>query len=164
MLNLYICQPITSKYVAFVEREFAGYCEDTWFEPEVIQKILKEVDSVEYLGHSRFDSPVIGIIGPEDLSGTVKTLISSYQHPDLVHPCDYLGYNVAQYLKLLSDAKDITYTLNYCGFKFEDDQDILVKDWNTVIKGKDVYKQIIDRGDYEVLSKGLQFQISKDYI
>ena len=155
MLTLSLGQPITSNYVIDFEGLFEQYVEKSWFQNKKIQDVIKEVDNTEYIGDLAFRSPVLGIIGPDDLSGGVKCLISSCFIKEL-YPIDWLGNNCKHALAELSKDFDLTYTLNYSMFEFEDDQEIYVAEFNDIIIGKDIYGEIFKRGYYNEIAKGLQ--------
>lgn len=164
MLQIYLNKPIDSQYVSQIEKEFEGYCEESWFtHPDIIHAV-ESIDNVKYLGKMRFESDVIGIFGVDDLSGTSKTVVSSCIHPTLLHPCDWLGQSASKHLLQLSKNFNMLYTLGNCYLKFEPEQELYVMDWESKVLGKDLYDEILKRGDWNVIIKGLQLQISKDYI
>ena len=55
-----------------------------WFKDPFVQKMIREVDGSTYVDGLVIDSPVLGPIPPERLSGGVKTLIMIYERPDLI--------------------------------------------------------------------------------
>ena len=164
MLNLYLNKPIDSEYVACLENYFEGYFEEDWLKDDLLVEVIEKVDNIKHYGRGRFDSEVLGVIGVNDISGTAKCLISACVHPTLLHPIGYLADDIANYLKILSDKYDMLFTYCYNGFKFAEDQVIHVIDWNEDILGKDFHDEVTKHDDWGLLAKGLQFQISKDYI
>ena len=46
-----------------------------WFQDELVQQMILDVDKSKYVTGGVIDSPVLGPIPPEKLSGGVKTLI-----------------------------------------------------------------------------------------
>ena len=59
------------------------------------------------------NSPVLGPIPPERLSGGVKTLIMIYERPDLVFDATSCGQNCAKWLLEIGKIKDVTINLEY---------------------------------------------------
>ena len=70
--------------------------------------MIKDVDSSTVLGSGAIDSPIMGIISPERLSGGVKTLILIDNVPDKVFNASNCGDNCATWLLKLGKQKDIT--------------------------------------------------------
>ena len=155
MLHLSLGQLITSDYVKNFEGLFEQYAEAEWFTNPTIQRALNIIDNVEYLGDLAFRSGVLGIIGPDDLSGGVKCLISSCYIKEL-YPIDWLGDNCAYSLYELSKEFDLYYTLNFSMFEFEKEHNIFIEEFNENVLGKDVYTEINKRGYYGQIAKGLQ--------
>ena len=60
--------------------------------------MIKDVDSSTVLGSGAIDSPIMGIISPERLSGGVKTLILIDNVPDKVFNASNCGDNCATWL------------------------------------------------------------------
>ena len=155
MLYLYLNKEVTSEYVAQIDEQFVEYCEESWFTDDII-KVLEKYEKVRYLGRCRFDSPIIGVIDADGLSCTIKTIISACNNKDLIHPCDWLGYDSKDILQELSNKYDMTFTLNCCGFKFNKSHKIFVKDWNEIIDGSTIYKEITDRDCWDIIDEGLR--------
>lgn len=57
--------------IYFGEMENVAYG-PIWFQDPFVQKMIHEVDHTDYIGGVAFDSPVLGVIPPEKLSGGVK--------------------------------------------------------------------------------------------
>lgn len=84
-----------------------------WFEDPFVQDMILEVDRTKYVKGSVFDSPVLGAIPPERLSGGVKTLIMIYEMPDRVFDATSCGENCARMLLEIGRRKDVTVNLRY---------------------------------------------------
>lgn len=87
--------------------------EPSWFQDKLIQEMVKEIDKTEYQGGSVFNSPVLGMIPPERLSGSVKTLIVIYKMPDKVFDATSCGENCAHMLLEIGRRMDVTVNLRY---------------------------------------------------
>lgn len=53
--------------------------ESEWFEDEFVQQMILDIDKIKWISGSVFESPVLGIISPRELSGGVKSLILTYK-------------------------------------------------------------------------------------
>ena len=60
--------------------------------------MIEEIDHTKYVDGYIFDSPVLGPIPPERLSGGVKTLIMIYEMPEKVFNATSCGPNCAHML------------------------------------------------------------------
>ena len=85
----------------------------SWFKDDLVQAMIREVDRTGYVGDSVFDSPVLGKIPPERLSGGVKTLIMIYKMPDKVFDATSCGANCAHMLLEIGKREDVTVNLRY---------------------------------------------------
>ena len=85
----------------------------SWFEDELVQEMIREVDHTEYVDGSIFDSPVLGKIPPERLSGGVKTLIVIYKMPEKIFDATSCGANCAHMLLTIGKREDVTVNLRY---------------------------------------------------
>lgn len=107
-------------YINGVEGEI--YSTDAWFdwnyEKEWITdddsiKMIKDIDKSTVLGNGAIESPVLGIISPEQLSGGVKTLILINNDPNNIFCANQCGDNCAEWLMRIADNKDIYITLHH---------------------------------------------------
>ena len=58
--------------------------EPEWLEDDDVRQMILDVDKSTVLGNGAIDSPVLGVIAPETLSGGVKTLILIDKVPELI--------------------------------------------------------------------------------
>ncbi|MBR5422072.1 MAG: DUF4869 domain-containing protein [Lachnospiraceae bacterium] len=84
-----------------------------WFKDPFVQEMVKAVDDSTYIDGLVIDSPVLGPIPPERLSGGVKTLIMIYEKPELVFDATSCGQNCAKWLLEIGKKKDVTVNLEY---------------------------------------------------
>lgn len=85
-------------YVFSPDTYFKYNYEDEWFEDELVKKMVQDVDGSVVMSAHAIDSPVLGIIAPERLSGGVKALIIMYQEPDLIVNASACGNNCAKWI------------------------------------------------------------------
>ena len=78
-----------------------------------MQEMIRDVDKSEYVDGLVINSPVLGPIPPERLSGGVRTLIMIYERPDLIFNATSCGENCAKWLVEIGRRKDVTVLLQY---------------------------------------------------
>ena len=109
-----------------------------WLKDGFVQDMIKGVDNSVYVDGLVIDSPVLGPIPPERLSGGLKTLIMIYEKPDLVFDATSCGQNCAGWLLEIGKIKDVTVKLEYL-MTFEeyepfeiriDNEDKVVRDYD----------------------------------
>ena len=61
---------------------FKNSYEPEWLDAELAKKMIKDIDDSEVLSGECINSPVLGQIPPERLSGGVKTLLLILNEPD----------------------------------------------------------------------------------
>ena len=71
-------------YVFSPDIYFKYNYKNEWFEDELVKKMVLDVDSSSVISAHAIDSPVLGVIAPERLSGGVKALIIMYKEPSLI--------------------------------------------------------------------------------
>ena len=107
-----------------------------WLKDPFVQEMILDVDKSKYIDGLVIDSPVLGPIPPEMLSGGVKTLIMIYEKPDLVFNATSCGGNCAKWLYRIGQMMDVTVNLRYLmPFEQSDDLEIYVENENRVIQG-----------------------------
>ena len=84
-----------------------------WFQDSFVQAMIEDVDHSKYIEGLVIESPVLGAIPPEKLSGGVQTLIMIYKKPELVFDATSCGENCAKWLVEIGKKQDITVNLNY---------------------------------------------------
>ena len=108
-----------------------------WLKDPFVQKMIKEVDDSEYVDGLVIDSPVLGAIPPERLSGGVKTLIMIYERPDLIFDATSCGQNCAGCLMEIGRKKEVTVNLEYLmTFEQFEPFEIRIENENRIIKDK----------------------------
>ena len=84
-----------------------------WLKDEFVRKMIKTVDNSDYIDGLVINSPVLGPIPPERLSGGLKTLIMIYEKPDLIFDATSCGQNCAGCLLEIGKKKDVLVELDY---------------------------------------------------
>lgn len=107
--------------------------------------MIKDVDKSEVLGTGAIDSPIMGIISPERLSGGVKTLILIDHVPDKIFNASNCGDNCAEWLLRLGDEKDVLINLRHIMDFGDDDFIIHIENTDSVVHNMDELVRIAGR-------------------
>ena len=89
---------------------FKNSYEPEWLDAELAKKMIKDIDDSEVLSGECINSPVLGQIPPERLSGGVKTLLLILNEPDRIFNASTCGDNCAKWI--LDMAKDRKLVIN----------------------------------------------------
>ena len=92
---------------------FKNTYEPEWFETDIAKKMIKDVDDSDVLSGECINSPVLGQIPPERLSGGVKTLLLILNEPDRVFNASTCGDNCAKWLLKIAESEDRTVNLRH---------------------------------------------------
>ena len=96
-------------------------------------EMIRDIDSSTVLGNGAIDSPVLGVIAPERLSGGVKTLILIDHIPEKVFNTSQCGDNCCPWLLRLGKEKDVTINLHHLPDFSEGPFEILVLNTGEVV-------------------------------
>lgn len=92
---------------------FKNTYELEWFETELAKQIVREVDDSEVLSSECIQSPVLGQIPPERLSGGVKTLLLILNEPEKIFNASTCGDNCAKWILEIGKREDVTINLRH---------------------------------------------------
>lgn len=92
---------------------FKNSYEPEWIETELAKRMIKDVDDSEVLSSECINSPVLGQIPPERLSGGVKTLLLILNEPDKIFNASTCGDNCAKWILEIGKLKDVTINLRH---------------------------------------------------
>lgn len=92
---------------------FKNTYEPEWIESELAKKIIKDVDDSDVLSGECINSPILGQIPPERLSGGVKTLLLMLNEPDKIFNASTCGDNCAKWILEIGKQKDLTINLRH---------------------------------------------------
>lgn len=87
--------------------------EDEWIVDLFVKEMIEDVDKSTVLDSGVIDSPVLGKIPPEGLSGGVKTLILVKFEKDKIFNASTCGDNCARWLLKIAEAEDRTINLHH---------------------------------------------------
>ena len=92
---------------------FKNTYEPEWFETELAKQSVREVDDSEVLSSECIQSPVLGQIPPERLSGGVKTLLLILNEPEKIFNASTCGDNCAKWILEIGKREDVTINLRH---------------------------------------------------
>ncbi|MBQ2882539.1 MAG: DUF4869 domain-containing protein [Alphaproteobacteria bacterium] len=98
---------------------FNNVYELEWFNDEFVKSMVRDVDKSEVISPSCIQSPVLGQITPESLSGGVKALICLWKLDDFKVDLIVCGENCERWIKEISDLKDINVSMSGYDLLFE---------------------------------------------
>lgn len=111
-----------------------------WLKDPFVQAMIEDVDKSRYIDGLVIDSPVLGPIPPERLSGGVQTLIMIYKKPDMVFDATSCGPNCAKWLLEIGKREDVTVNLHYLmPFTGLEPFEICILNTGTVVKNAREY-------------------------
>lgn len=142
MLNIFYGDMDNSIYNTSVY--FKNVFRSEWLDDDFIKKMIQDVDSSTVLGNGAIDSPYLGVISPDRLSGGVKTLILIYKVPDKIFNASNCGDNCSKWLLKIGEKRDVTINLRHY-MKFDDSFVVNVLNDDIVIKDSDKLLMIADK-------------------
>lgn len=125
---------------------FKNSYEPEWLESELARKMIKDIDKSDVLSGECINSPVLGQIPPERLSGGVKTLLLILNEPDKIFNASTCGDNCAKWLLEIGRQKDVTINLRHMmGFGKETEFNIKIKNNGKIVQSM---KELIPVASY----------------
>ena len=113
MLHIFYGELEKDNYINVPDIFFNNTYEDEWITDKLSVEMIKDVDKSEVIGPHLIDSPYLGPISPERLSGGVKTLMLINNDSDHIFNASACGDNCAKWILNISKTKDITIRLGY---------------------------------------------------
>ncbi len=84
-----------------------------WLVTDLAKKMIKDVDESNVLSGECINSPVLGQISTERLSGGVKTLLLILNEPNRIFKASMCGDNCAKWILKIGKMKDVTINLRH---------------------------------------------------
>ncbi len=113
MLKIYFGELEADNYIFNPDVYFNNTYEDEWIVDKLSVDMIKDVDGSDVIGPRLIDSPYLGSIPVERLSGGVKTLILMNNDDSHVFNASACGDNCAKWILKIAENKDITIRLGY---------------------------------------------------
>ena len=148
MLNIIFGEYEGDNYIFDPDTFFDNTYEDEWITENLSMEMINDVDKSKVVGSHLIESPYLGPISTEKLSGGVKTLILINNDPEHIFNASACGDNCAKWLLEIGKRKDVTVRLGYF-MDFSEFEKIEVKVLNTgtiVHSPSELDKEIIQNG------------------
>ena len=104
MLNIYFGDMPEAVYNTSVYFNYTY--EDEWLTSDFAKEVIKKIDKSDVKGPHAVESPVLGGISPEKLSGGTKTLLLMANDPEKVFNASTCGDNCAPFILKLRHRMD----------------------------------------------------------
>ena len=131
MLSIYYGDLDSENFIFDPDTFFNNTYEDEWFDDELVIKMIMDVDGSKVVGPHLIESPFLGPISCEKLSGGVKTLILMLKDEEHIFNASACGDNCSKWILEIGNKKDLTVRLGYF-MKFEGDFSIRVANTGNV--------------------------------
>lgn len=92
---------------------FKNVYEESWITDPFSKEMILDIDRSVVLGGAVIDSPVLGKIGPNSLSGGVKTLILIKNEPQTIFNASTCGDDCAKWILKIAEFQDVTINLRH---------------------------------------------------
>lgn len=133
------------KYIFCPDVFFNNSYEDEWMMDPLTKEMVKDIDGSEIIGPRLIDSPFLGPISAEHLSGGVKTLILMNFDSEHVFNASACGDNCAKWILEIAKKKDLTIRLGYLMDFGEGEFDIeIVNSQKIVHSMKELVIEVLD--------------------
>ena len=113
MLSIYYGDIESERYIFNPDVFFNNSYEEEWITDPLSKQMIKDIDGSEVVGPRLIDSPFLGPIPTERLSGSVKTLILMKFVPDHIFNASACGDNCAPWILKIGHEQDLTIRLGY---------------------------------------------------
>ena len=118
MLKIYYGEPVADNYIFNPDAFFNNTYEDDWITEPLSVQMIKDIDGSDVIGARVIDSPFLGSIPTERLSGGVKTLILMSKDQTHMFNASACGDNCAKWIlhiaeELQKQGKDLLIRLGY---------------------------------------------------
>ena len=134
--------------------------DEEWMEDPFVKEMIRDVDKSEVIPPHIIESPVLGPILPEVLSGGVKTLMMILKTDGFIFNANHCGDNCAKWILKIAEKKDITIYLGYM-MKFEGAFDIKILNTGAEAHNYQEYIEKIFTADEDVFEGTLARPIWK---
>lgn len=152
MLRIYYGDLDANNYIFNPDSFFNNTYEDEWITDPLSIQMIKDVDGSDVKGARVIDSPFLGSIPTERLSGGVKTLILMLHDSDHIFNASACGDNCAKWILKIADmldvqGKDLYIRLGYLMDFGEGVFDIVIENIDTTVHhSRELVEMVLDYG------------------
>ena len=143
MLRIYYGDLESEKYIFNPDAFFNNTYEDEWITDPMSKQMIRDIDGSEVIGPRLIDSPYLGPIPTERLSGGVKTLMKF--DSDHIFNASACGDNCAHWILKIGQEKDLTVRLGYLMNFGKDRFDIEIANLHQIVHSmKELNESVLD--------------------
>ena len=152
MLKIHYGALESDNYIFNPDAFFNNTYEDEWITDDLSVQMIKDIDGSEVIGSRAIDSPFLGSIPTERLSGGVKTLILMNNDNEHIFNASACGDNCAKWILAIADrlgkvGKNLNIRLGYLMDFGNDTFDIEIANLKRVVHNKkDLVEAVLDNG------------------
>ncbi|MBP3232956.1 MAG: DUF4869 domain-containing protein [Eubacterium sp.] len=145
MLIIHFGDLESNNYIFNPDSFFNNTYEDEWMMDPMTIEMVKDIDGSEVKGPRLIDSPFLGPISAERLSGGVKTLILMMNDSEHIFNASACGDNCAKWILRIGEDKDLYIRLGYLMDFGDEPFEILIENLGkTVHNKKELYEAVLD--------------------
>lgn len=145
MLKIYFGELEKENYIFNPDIYFNNTYEDEWIIDDLSIEMIKDIDGSVVIGPHNIDSPYLGSIPVERLSGGVKTLILMNNDDEHIFNASACGDNCAKWILEISKKKDLTIRLGYLMNFGDEPVDIEIVNTGAVVHSyKNLVEEVLD--------------------
>ncbi len=145
MLSIYYGDIVSEKYIFNPDVFFNNSYEEEWITDPLSKQMIKDIDGSEVVGPRLIDSPFLGAIPAERLSGGVKTLILMKFDSSHIFNASACGDNCAPWILKIGQEKDLTIRLGYLMDFGEESFDIEIANIHQIVHSmKELNEVVLD--------------------
>ncbi len=113
---------------------FRNVYKEQWITSPFGVEVIKDVDKSDVISANAINSPVLGVISPEQLSGGVKTLLLIRYDSSHIFNASTCGDNCAKWILQMAKGKKIVINLRHLMDFGEGEFKIKVMNTNKIVK------------------------------
>ena len=136
MLHIFYGEPDSDNYIFNPDSFFNNTYEDEWITDPFVSEMIKDVDGSTVVSPRLIDSPFLGPIPTERLSGGVKTLILMYFDDEHIFNASACGNNCAPWILRIGNKKELSIRLGYLMDFGDDPFEIEIMNLGIVVHSK----------------------------
>ena len=144
MLSIFYGDYDAKNYIFDPDTFFNNSYEDDWITDELSVEMIRDIDKSEVVGPHLIESPFLGPISTEKLSGGVKTLILVNNDDNHVFNASACGDNCAKWLLEIGKKRNVTIRLGYFMDFGTDELEVRVENTGFVAhSGRELDREVI---------------------
>ena len=145
MLRIFYGELDTPEYIFNPDVFFNNSYEEEWITDSLSKQMIKDIDGSEVVGSRLIDSPFLGAIPTERLSGSVKTLMLMKFDSDHIFNASACGDNCAPWILRIGQEKNLTIRLGYLMNFGKESFDIKIVNLNQIVHSmKELNEAVMD--------------------